>query len=308
MPDPLPKVDICIKTFIRQRCLRRLVSSISEYYPGAPVNIADDSKIDDETRAYYAGLEQRGDRVLLLPYNVGISAGRNALVDITSRPYLLFLDDDVVFFDETRIRDMVDVLDADPSIGVAGGSLIDNGTDLLPYEHNVRLKDRVLHYYPVGPESTVIGGHPCRWADVVHNFCLVRRQVFDSTRWDEELKMAEHTDFFLRLKAAGWKAVHVGGVSVGHFRESPEGYENFRFDPENVKRVMAKWHMIGSIYHTGDVGKDRHEVRRLYAKSALASLREHRLGEAAGTLTSALVAEARQVAAGPSAKGQRRSA
>ncbi len=184
--------------------------------------------------------------MVLLPFNVGVSAGRNALVDRTSRPYLLLLDDDRVFTEGTRIEALLDVLDADPSIGVAAGSSVDNGTDLISYEHNIRVKHRLIHYYPVGPATMPIGGHPCRLAQGVHNFALFRREVFASTRWDEELKSMEHTDFFLRLSETGWKVVHVGDVSVAHFHESPPGYDSFRYDRANnrARREEVEHHRV----------------------------------------------------------------
>jgi GT2 family glycosyltransferase len=289
--DPLPSVDIIIKTFMRPACLRRLVGSIITRYPGAPLNIADDSELDEGTRSYYAELERQGHQVVLLPFNVGLSAGRNVLVDRTSRPYLLLLDDDRVFTEDTRIEALVAVLDADPSIGVAAGSSLDNGTDLISYEHNLRVQHRLLHYYPIGPETIPIGGHPCRLAQGVHNFALFRREVFATTRWDEELKTMEHSDFFLRLSGTGWKVVHVGNVSVAHFHESPPGYDAFRYDRANNERGKKKWNIIGSLQHTANARSDRRVARRIYAKSALASLRERKLRAAVSTLFSALLAE-----------------
>jgi GT2 family glycosyltransferase len=289
--DPLPSVDIVIKTFMRPACLRRLVDSITARYPGAPLNIADDSELDEDTASYYAGLERQGHQVVLLPFNVGVSAGRNALVDRTSRPYLLLLDDDRVFTEDTSLEALLDVLQADPSIGVAAGSSVDNGTDLVSYEHNLRVKHRLVHYYPVGPATTPIGGHPCRVAQGVHNFALFRREVFATTRWDDELKSMEHTDFFLRLSRTPWKVVHVSDVSVAHFHESPPGYDAFRYDRANNERGEKKWDIIGSVYHTDNARSDRRLARRIYAKSALASLRERKIRIAASTLASALLAE-----------------
>src|SRR5207302_98992 len=123
--ESLANVDILIKTFLRPDCVRRLVTSILARYPDAHLIIADDGDPDETVREYYADLSAAGHQILLLPFNVGISAGRNRLVEASTRPYLLLLDDDFVFTGETRIETFVEVLEADRSLGVAGGSWLD---------------------------------------------------------------------------------------------------------------------------------------------------------------------------------------
>jgi GT2 family glycosyltransferase len=293
--DPLSSVDILIKAFMRPDCVRRLVDSILERYPRATLNIADDSELDENTRGYYAALQRMGHQVLLLPFNVGTSAGRNALVDHTNRPYVLLLDDDFVFTERTRIETLVDVLAADASLGVAAGSVLDEGTTLRSYEYNLRVKGGFVHYYPLVGHSRDVGGHTCRDADIVLNFALFRREVFASTRWDDALKQTEHTDFFLRLAQTPWRVVHVPGVLVDHYPEMPRGYENFRYNPENESRLGAKWKVVGPLFHVEDPRRDRRRVRRIYGKAVLRACRQRQLGMATRLAVSASIEEARRV-------------
>lgn len=294
MDDLLADVDIVVKTFMRQTSLRRLVASIEKHYPGSPIHIADDSELDQDTRSYYAGLSMRGHGVITLPYNVGVSVGRNALVDSTRRPYVLILDDDFVFIESTNIEVLREVLDSDPSLGVAAGTVLDNGSDVSRYEYNVRMRSGILHYFPADGPSVSIGGHHCHSAEVVHNFALFRRTVFDTVRWDEHLKMLEHSDFFLRLKRSPWRVVHVPEVKIAHFHDSPPGYADFRFDPENRLLVEKKWKLIGSIYHTESRKRDRRTVRRIYARAALKSAHELHLASTFRILARAGAGEVRQ--------------
>lgn len=289
-PDPLPSVDLCIKTFMRPLCLRRLVGSIAERYPGSPVNIADDSEVDQETDAYYAELERHGNRVLRLPFNVGASAGRNALVEATSRPYLLFLDDDFVCTDETSVEALVDVLEADSSIGVAGGSVLQDDGELVSYAHDTRIANGLLHRYPA-TAATLAEGRTCRRVDIVCMFALFRREVFAATRWDERLKSIEHSDFFLRLKQTAWKVVHVEGTTMANLRDLPPGYASFRHDPAHLERARAKWHLVGEVWHTDDARADRRAERRSYAKGVRDALVRRRMGAVARTLAFAASAE-----------------
>jgi len=296
MPDTLASLDFLIKTFMRPNCLRRLVDSILDRYPEAHLNIADDSDPDEETLRYYSELEAEGHQVLLLPFNTGISAGRNALVAQTARPFVLLLDDDYVFTDRTRIETMLDVMLADQSLGVVGGSVLDLGTDLNAYEFELRIEGRLGHSYPSTGTPRLIGGHPCRDTQIVHNFALFRREVFCDTRWDEALKTSEHTDFYLRLAPTAWTVVHVPEVSVDHFPERPEKYLPFRHNKVSDLLLHEKWRVAGWVYHHPDPVHDRWRVRRVYARAAVSALRHGKLVTAGGVAASAAANEVRRVA------------
>jgi GT2 family glycosyltransferase len=296
MSDPLFNVDILIKTFLRPNCLQRLVDSILSRYPNAHLNIADDGEPDESMRRYYKDLEARGHQIRLLPFNVGISSGRNSLVEASTRPYLLLLDDDVVFTNQTRIETLTEVLEADQSLGVAGGSLLDRGTELRSYEFVMRIEDRLLHYYPIRRETRLIAGHACFDTEIVLNFCLFRREVLSTTRWDDSLKTNEHTDFFLRLAKTPWKVVHVPSVIADHHAESTAVYQNYRMNSESEKHFNRKWKTGGFVYHQSheETPRERWRVRRAYARAAVRSLRERHVGQAGGLLTGAAIAEVRR--------------
>ena len=40
---------------------------------------------------------------------------------------------------------------------------MDNGTDLISYEHNIRVKHRLIHYYPVGPATMPMAATRAVW-------------------------------------------------------------------------------------------------------------------------------------------------
>ncbi|HYC56135.1 MAG TPA: glycosyltransferase [Candidatus Binatia bacterium] len=277
----LGSVDIIIKTFLRPDCLRRLVDSILSRYPDACVSIADDGNPDQPTLEYYEDLRRRGHQVLLLPFHVGTSAGRNALVDATSRPFLLLLDDDFVFTEQTRVESLVEVLEADPNIGVASGALLDDGITLRRYEHRLRLEDGILHYDPILSAPRTIAGHACLDADIVLNFALFRREVFADVRWDHELKTVEHTDFFLRLARTRWRVVHVEGVLADHHRQAPADYQRYRTDLRSDAIVRRKWGIEATLSHQPSDADQARRVRRAHLVAAWAALKQGRMIAAA---------------------------
>jgi GT2 family glycosyltransferase len=295
--ESLANVDILIKAFLRPDCVRRLVSSILAHYPDAHLTIADDGDPDEDVRSYYAELSAAGHRVLLLPFNVGISAGRNRLVEASTRPYLLVLDDDFVFTDDTRIETLVEVLEADPSLGVAGGSLLDEGMHLRSYEYLMSIQDRLVHYYPIRRNPRTIDGRECYDTQIVLNFCLFRREVFSAIAWDESLKTSEHTDFFLRLSNTPWKVVHVPSVVVDHYPETSAVYRPYRKSREGDDLFAQKWRTGGDVYHQPDADprSDRRQVRAAYARAALQLLRARHVGQASVLMVGAATSEARRL-------------
>jgi len=89
----LNELTIVIKTFERYKTLARLLRSIRKYYPSVKIIIVDDSlhpkKIKDVQK-------------IDMPYNSGISAGRNEALKHVATKYTLFLDDDFVFLERQR--------------------------------------------------------------------------------------------------------------------------------------------------------------------------------------------------------------
>ena len=76
-------LTIIIKTFERPHAVKRLFDSIRIFYSDLPIIIADDSRNP---------ITSLGDaKIITLPYNVGLSKGRNSLIDIVQTKYFLLL-------------------------------------------------------------------------------------------------------------------------------------------------------------------------------------------------------------------------
>lgn len=83
-------VTFLVKTHERPQCLRKLLDSLRRHFPTAPVLVADDGRI---------ALRHRPDdhtQLVALPYDVGLSAARNALLQRVQTRFFVTLDDDFV--------------------------------------------------------------------------------------------------------------------------------------------------------------------------------------------------------------------
>lgn len=211
----LNEIDFCIKHFMRKPALERLLFSIAEYYPDANVYIGDDSYTFDAK--YYRDLWQRlfdagmlkKPVALNLGRDIGISAGRNKLVEQTPNHLKLMLDDDFIFTEETNIRLFYDIL-KDTKCDLVGGALRQDG-NIRNYEGFLRKYGKHLKQKPLEDIQDIND------VDVVFNFFLATKQALLLNPWDEDIKIAgEHTRFFLQAKKRKLKIKYTPNVIITH--------------------------------------------------------------------------------------------
>lgn len=178
---------IIVKTHERAAELHILLMTIRAYHPEALIFVADDSKAP----ARHFG----ADRYFFRPEDEGISASRNFLVSQCSRPFVLLLDDDMVWLDRTEIQSLYDAL-LEGGFDLAGGEVL-RMTDFVAWRGHFEFDDggRVCRIAK-GPCATGGNGHP-RY-ELVDNFFLARREALARCPWDAELKIGEHLDWGFR--------------------------------------------------------------------------------------------------------------
>lgn len=194
-PSPSPKdlslvneqLTAVIKTFERPHILKRLVASIRRMYPDLHLIVVDDSK---------RPLELEGVELITLPYDSGVSAGKNAGLEQVKTPYVLMLDDDFIFYRHTRLEPVLSALVEYTEIDIMGGDVI-----YLPFynKNDYRKADLFpTQAEATRPQGTLIGGYPVY--DKVANFYIGRSDRVRLVGWDPQLKRVDHADFFTRAK------------------------------------------------------------------------------------------------------------
>jgi glycosyltransferase involved in cell wall biosynthesis len=181
------QVTVLAKTFERPDILKRLVDSIRRFYPELLVIVVDDSRDP---------LKLEGVETIILPYNSGLSAGRNAGLAQVKTPYVLLLDDDYIFYRHTNIGSVLDSLDRNPDIDILGGGRVD-----LPFFNIVNYREAYLYpssEVPKHPAGFWVGGFEV--FNKVANFFIARTDRLKLIGWDPALKLIEHADFFTRAK------------------------------------------------------------------------------------------------------------
>jgi cellulose synthase/poly-beta-1,6-N-acetylglucosamine synthase-like glycosyltransferase len=142
---------------------------------------------------------------------------RNLGVARTQGDILLFIDDDAFFGDRHTLQKLVSLLENNPAVGVAG-------TSKLAPRNATRLQKAIAHQVPrmVYPVlSQDVESNPpldgYGFTAVTTTCCAVPRTVFEQVGgFNEDLATGEDTDFFYRVRRAGYAIYIAGNTWVYH--------------------------------------------------------------------------------------------
>lgn len=220
--DWLSEVNFCIKTYKRPQALDRLLASIGRYYPNACLTVNSHPELH---------------------------TGRNEMVDATDRPYLLFLDDDFEFDDgylgplPSTVWHLMSRFHEGSDLGICAGGVVDCMNDERTLRNSGGLITRDNGSLRLDACEKVDANYR-GYVDVVPNFFLARREVFETARWRWGVG-AEHIDFFMQLLGK-WKVYQDRRFTILHHIGDPESmtseYRNARWNiGEPVRLFLDHW-------------------------------------------------------------------
>lgn len=225
-------VTICIKVFERQNSCNRLIKQLREHGANMRIIVADDSEKPLDI--------QGADSVLRLPFDSGLSYGRNRMVESVDTKYFILLDDDNTIYKKTRFDLMYETI-TNTDFNIVGGMM------------------RITPYYGVMyiDENNTLITHQLAWRgieqgqyvrDYCDNFFMAETEVILNNLWDERIKIAwEHEDFFLQGKVTGDFKVcrvlsYVGDNQLAETPETIAHYEKFRMRYDDFGDLFkTKW-------------------------------------------------------------------
>lgn len=240
------QVTAIIKTYERPDHLRKLITSIRQYYPDLPVVIVDDSREklghDFDDNVLYIHTE----------HDVGLSKGRNLGVKNVYTPYTLLLDDDYLFTQETRIEDMVQIIE-EQNMDIVSGDVYDFGKTLRVCNGVFELRDNKLFLVQGKARENAQNDYPLY--DYLINFFLARTQILKNSPWDSELKIREHEHFFWKMRKLDARLTHTHSILIHHFPTSETAKENF-YNDQRVKRMKHYHYLACSKIGVKDIKVD----------------------------------------------------
>jgi len=199
------KVTLIVKTFERPQCLSRLIYSIKLKYPDLRIIVADDSKESKKI----VGIEH-----LRMPYDSGVSAGRNLALSKVDTPFVVTLDDDFIFNHKTNLEIWLEAME-NTDLDMIGGSV-----DQHPhYCASLHIEDKALVFKKESVGN--LDGYPL-W-NIILQFWMGRTdKIKEIGGWDEDFKTVDHIMFFARS---------IGKIKVGYSTEVAVGHAQIN-DPK----------------------------------------------------------------------------
>ncbi|CAL8255675.1 beta-1,4 N-acetylgalactosaminyltransferase 1a [Gadus morhua] len=235
-------VTIATKTFLRYDKLRDMINSVRKYYPTVLIVIADDNEHPQPVTGPHI------DRYIM-PFGKGWFAGRNLAVSQVTTKYVLWVDDDFLFTESTKLEKMVDILEK-TTLDLVGGAVTEVTGYSATYQHTFSVDEGgsegdCLHIRQ-GHYHSIQGFPSCVVADAVINFFMARTDKILRVGFNPQLSRRGHLEFF--VDALG--SLHVGScsdVKIGHASkivlpwsksESAKSYDRFRYSFTNSEGRM----------------------------------------------------------------------
>ncbi|XP_069566054.1 beta-1,4 N-acetylgalactosaminyltransferase 2-like [Brachyistius frenatus] len=235
------QVTITTKTFLRYSQLKVLLNSIRHFYSKIKVIIADDSfepeHITGENIQQY-----------IMPPAQGWFAGRNLAVSQVTTKYFLWVDDDFVFTEKTKIEKLVEVMEANPELDVIGGSVQGNRFHFsLVYEEGEEMDGGCLYRKSNGKFHSLPGYPQCFLASGVVNFFLARTDAAQKVGFDPQLQRTAHSEFFMDGLGSLLVAT-CDDVVVGHQQKTDKNkdsrYKKCRNPERSVNEFKLELHFF----------------------------------------------------------------
>ncbi len=249
-------ITIIIKTFNRKESLIKMLKSIRDSNIKYPIAIADDSEVPykDEVLSMFPDMKIT---YYVLPFDSGLSYGRNFLLKNIDTELFLLCDDDFCFDKRTNIERAKELLDK-YSVDILSGAIynffkVSSTIDkILMYTQHIYSKGFLQTYvgkFILEPRKVTINiktrvRDEFSYADTVHNFFLGRKTpILKMGGWDETLKLYEHEEFFLRAKSNALMVAHSGAWGVRHYPVITKHYAKYRFRSPELLYLFNKFNV-----------------------------------------------------------------
>ena len=204
-------LTIGIKTFLRPHCLKECIESIRKYYKNIEILVADDSTddvkkinkdiIDNFNQIRLFNFNQI--RLFDLPYDSGLSKGRNHLVNNTKTPYYLVLDDSRQLSESTDLIAMVNFL-ITSKYNLIAGICSDRSGENSHYTKKF-VSYRYVDDIPVVKTKEIIKNEPIKNqyltaydTNQTLNIFIAETDKLKKFKWNPLAKLGEHELFFFQ--------------------------------------------------------------------------------------------------------------
>lgn len=248
------RIAICLTSFLRDNLLYTTLQSIADFLPeNCIVLIADQGYSSSEKTLncdYFSSL-MTCER-LFLSFDCGLSSARNQLVEraqALNYDYCLITADSIQFTDKYDFIPYISFLESNVDYGIVGFNL--NNRQAWEGELELILNSNFLVKQLNIETASFISYQNIKFynCSVVRNFFLAKTQCLLDNRWDDDLKLCEHEDFFWRLKQTKWKVFYTDSLSARYVKSQNKEYNEYRqrMYSEFKTLLMRKYKLSGWV-------------------------------------------------------------
>lgn len=254
------EIAIGLNTFIRDENLKRFVASCQTFYPELKIYIIEQGRIEEPKKKFYEYLQDEGHIIHQIPFDSGISYAREELRKIVKEPYLMYMQDDFIVTNDTKIYKMLHILKSDPKVGVVCGALISCRKEITPvpidpiiHGHYLNKCDTMLSYIPINYlfklnlldwKKTKSKGLKYTYCDMSWDFSLWDLKAQENL-FDSNVHVIEHSHVYLNLKKYNkYKVAYTPESVIIHTHDrSNKEYDNFRKRKSDIDYLLDYWNI-----------------------------------------------------------------
>lgn len=259
----MERITAIIISFLRPEYTKECIRSLKKRYDKINILVAENGEYSHDMDAF---VRIYGGEYMMMPFDSGVCYARNRLVEAAKTEYVLVGDDDFYYNQYAGVEKMLDFMDRHPEVPLIGGKIYEDGK-LLDYQGDMVLHHDHIEYIPLEDADCVTDwGAKIRYGrcDITFNYFLGRREIIESVKWDENIKVAyEHSDWFLSLKKAGIGKVAYTPDAVAIHKprhvaiknEDLEKYRRFRCRKSDMDYFFKKHGITYTVGFKGHVSK-----------------------------------------------------
>lgn len=207
-------ISICLKTLYRKDLLLANITEIRKIMPNIKIIVADDS--DDKYKLKNKNVINKFKNIeyLELPYDSGLSYGRNKAVERVNTKYTIITDDSRCITDVNQLNNLIDFMDNNKEYDLISGNVLERGgfagkftylfdinnkkETINNIKNNKKIKIKIKHK-SINNLKIIDNNLKLYKTHIGVNCFIARTSILKQYKWDNNLKLREHKDFFLKL-------------------------------------------------------------------------------------------------------------
>jgi len=221
-----------VVSFMRPEYTIGCVKSLRRNYPNIKIMVGEQIK-DKPSRGVVKVCEKYGATYVELPFDCGVGASRNKLIELVDTEYVLVGDDDFLYDERAKVDQMLEFL-KNTDFDVIGGRIIQDAK-VRNYQGFIKIKSKFIRTDPIkNPDSITKreekSGLRFEKCDLIFNYFVARKRILEKYKWDENIKVAyEHHHFFVNLKKKKAKVAFSPDPLVLHKFQNYPVTNEYRF-------------------------------------------------------------------------------